>query len=145
MKKVFVSVPMRGRAYDHIEDSIISLHQFAEITFGEKLQCVSNLEDDDPPMDVELDGKGGVWHLGHAISKMAECDYFVGVYDYQEYPGCHIEARVASLYDIPMRVVNVKNFACFNDIAYDGLTPMIQPKVNKKKDGHSGRYQWGNE
>ena len=93
MKKLFISVPMRGRTEENIRASIEKMHKMAEIIFG------------DPPKN----SNEAIWYLGKTIQLMSEADYFIGIYSYlcgMVYSGCEIESSVASNYEIPYVLVD---------------------------------------
>lgn len=96
MKKLFVSVPMRGRSESAIEDSIEKMHKIAESIFGENLEVIHNHCDHDVPIGVNH----SVYCVGQAIQKMAEADYFIGIRYSKYFKGCNIEAEVAKSYGI---------------------------------------------
>lgn len=112
MKKLFVSVPMRGRTKENIKRSIECMHKIAEIAFGEELELIDSYIEDNPPMD----SKQSIWYLGKSIELLAQSDYFIGV-DLYDYPGCYVEETVASRYGIKKLVLNrLHQYAFFNDI-----------------------------
>lgn len=62
-----------------------------------------DLYSDDPPTDANQ----AVWYLGESIKKMADADYFIGIYDEEKaFRGCAIENLVARSYNIPSYVIN---------------------------------------
>lgn len=100
MKKLFVSVPMRGRTEENIRASIKKMHKMAEIIFGEELEVIPSYIEDRPPKN----SNEAVWYLGKSIQLMSEADYFIGTYSYlggTVYPGCEIESSISSNYNIP--------------------------------------------
>lgn len=119
MKKLFVSVPMRGRSDENIEKSIKFMADLASVIFGEELVVVHNLKSETPPEDVN---NTSVYYLGQAISKMSEVDYFIGVSPEfaKLYPGCATEDFVAMAYDIPRHFINPKAYV-HNDAFADLL------------------------
>lgn len=105
MKKLFISVPMRGRTEENIRASIEKMHKMAEIIFGEELEVIPSYIEDHPPKN----SNEAVWYLGKSIQLMSEADYFIGTYSYlggTVYPGCEIESSVASNYKIPCVLVD---------------------------------------
>lgn len=103
MKKLFISVPMKGRTDEAIKNSIEKMHKIAELKFGEELDVIDTF-----CVIPEPDGANrSIYCLGHSIQKLAEADYFIGI-DYSEfYSGCHIEHEVARHYNIKMTHVEM--------------------------------------
>lgn len=60
MKKLFVSVPMKGRTEEEIKASIQKMKKIAEIYEGEELELIDSYIEDNPPKD----SKEAVWYLG---------------------------------------------------------------------------------
>lgn len=92
MKKLFISVPMRGRTIENIKKSRETMHKIAEIAFGEELEVIDNI--------IENSDKGSLWCLGDSIQKMQDADYFIGVGYEPFFRGCEIETNVADRYRI---------------------------------------------
>lgn len=110
MKKLFISCPMQGRTRDAIEESMKSMKKIAEIMWGEELEFIQTYIDDDPPENVN----SGLWYLSKSIEKMSESDYFIGCDT--EFTGCNIEKNAAIAYGIPTKIINCRDFNCFDDI-----------------------------
>lgn len=115
MKKLFVSVPMKGRTEENIKNSMEVMKIIAEAYAGEKLEMI------DTWIDCIPDGvkDSHIYCLGESIKKMADADYFIGVYpelDFGWFPGCYIEKEVADEYGIPIVMVDMKRCDCFFDI-----------------------------
>lgn len=49
MKKLFVSVPMKGRTEEEIKASIQKMKKIAEIYEGEELELIDSYIEDNPP------------------------------------------------------------------------------------------------
>lgn len=87
MKKLFISAPMKGRTEAQIRATMEQMHHIAEAVFGEELEVIQTYISDDPPADANQ----AVWHLGESIKKMADADYFIGIYDEEKaFRGCAI-------------------------------------------------------
>ena len=67
MKKLFVSVPMKGRTEKEIKASIQKMKKTAEIYEGEELELIDSYIDDNPPKD----SKEAIWYLGESLKKLA--------------------------------------------------------------------------
>lgn len=98
MKKLFVSIPMKGRTEEEIKASIEKMKKIAEIYEGEKLELIDSYIEDNPPKD----NNQAIWYLSKSIEKMAKADVFIGITDTWDWNGCHIEEEVAGRYGIKM-------------------------------------------
>lgn len=108
MKKLFISVPMKGRTEAQIRATMEQMHHIAEAVFGEELEVIQTYISDDPPADANQ----AVWYLGESIKKMADADYFIGIYDEEKaYRGCAIENQAAKTYGIPSYTINLNYVA----------------------------------
>ena len=96
MKKLFVSVPMKGRTEEEIKASIQKMKKIAEIYEGEELELIDSYIEDNPPKD----SKEAVWYLGESVKKLAQADVFIGINDAWDWSGCYIEIETAKRYDI---------------------------------------------
>lgn len=104
MKKLFVSVPMKGRTEEEIKYSITKMHHIAEAYEGEELELIDSWVDEAPPANCNV----SAWYLGKSIEKLAMADVFIGVSDLSGWPGCKIESDVARAYDIKSYSVDTK-------------------------------------
>lgn len=102
MKKLFVSIPMRGRDTENIAKSMIKLYKIAETIVGEELQLIHSYIPDKAPTG----SNESLWYLGESIKMMAEADYFACVRPHYEYNGCAVEALVAHKYGIPEIIID---------------------------------------
>ena len=109
MKKLFVSVPMKGRTEEEIKYSITKMHYIAEAYEGEELELIDSWVDEAPPANCNV----SVWYLGKSIEKLAEADIFIGMEDSIHYPGCMIEKQVAANYGIKGYIIP-QNVILFN-------------------------------
>lgn len=96
MKKLFVSVPMKGRTEEEIKASIQKMKKIAEIYEGEELELIDSYIEDNPPKD----SKEAVWYLGESLKKLAQADVFIGVCESYDWNGCYIEMETAGKYGI---------------------------------------------
>lgn len=106
MKKLFISVPMKGRTKEAIRRDIERMHKVAEVTFDQELEVISSFVEYDPPENTN----NAIYCLGESVKKMAEADYFIGIQWCEIAPGCAIEFDVAKYYDIPWTLVDVDKF-----------------------------------
>lgn len=96
MKKLFVSVPMRGRTKDEIRASIDKMKKIAEIYEDQELELIDTYIEDNPPEN----NNSPVWYLGKSLEKLAEADVFIGIDNSWDWKGCETENSVASAYGI---------------------------------------------
>ena len=96
MKKLFVSVPMKGRTEEEIRKSIDKMKKIAEIYEGEELELIDSYIEHNPPKDSNQ----AIWFLGESLKKLSEADVFVTIEDHWDWSGCHIEKEVAQRYGI---------------------------------------------
>lgn len=92
MKKLFVSVPMKGRTEGEIRESIQKMKKFAELLEGEELDLIDSYVEDTPPQT----NTQAIWYLGKSLEKLAEADVFIGICDSWDWNGCHIEDDIAT-------------------------------------------------
>lgn len=101
MKKLFVSVPMKGRTEEEIRTSIEKMKKIAEIYEGEELELIDSYIEDNPPKD----NNQAIWYLGESLKKLAFADVFVGIDDSWAWNGCQTERDVAERYGLKRHIV----------------------------------------
>lgn len=101
MKKLFASVPMKGRTEEEIKASIQKMKKIAEIYEGEELELIDSYIEDNPPKD----SKEAVWYLGESLKKLAQADVFIGICESFDWNGCYIERKAAERYGIKMHTI----------------------------------------
>lgn len=101
MKKLFVSVPMKGRKEEEIKASIEKMKKLAEIFDGEELELIDSYIEDNPPQN----NNQAIWYLGKSLEKLATADVFIGIDDAWDWNGCYVEREVAGRYGIKRYVV----------------------------------------
>jgi hypothetical protein len=106
MKKLFISVPMKGRTEENIHKSIEKMHKIAEIVFDEELEVIPSYVEHKPPKN----SKEAVWYLGKSIQKLAEADYFIGMNYSEFFKGCNTERNIAFEYGIKSHCVDYDMF-----------------------------------
>ena len=104
MRKLFVSVPMKGRTEDEIKASIQKMKKIAEIYEGEELELIDSHIEDNPPKD----SKEAVWYLGESLKKLAQADVFIGICESYDWNGCCIERETADKYGIREYAIPVR-------------------------------------
>ena len=111
MKKVFISVPMKGRTNEVITESIEKMKQFAEVILGEEVEVIHNFYEHPVPENVNE----SIYCLGKAIEKMAFADFFIGLDYCGCFRGCYVEREVASAYGIPSYYIHMHNVKWLED------------------------------
>ena len=86
MKKLFVSVPTKGRTAEEIKASIQKMKKIAEIYEGEELELIDGYVEDNPPKN----NSQAIWYLGKSLEKLSEADIFIGIEDDYDWSGCYI-------------------------------------------------------
>ena len=104
MKKLFVSVPMKGRTEEEIKASIQKMKKIAEIYEGEELELIDSYTKSTPPKD----SKEAVWYLGESLKKLAQADVFIGICESYDWNGCCIERETADKYGIKAYAIPVR-------------------------------------
>ena len=121
MKKLFVSVPMKGRTEEEIKASIQKMKKIAEIYEGEELELIDSYIEDNPPKD----SKEAVWYLGESLKKLARADVFIGICESYDWNGCCIERETADKYGIKAYAIPVRYV--IDD--YNALVQKLYPAV----------------
>lgn len=124
MKKLFVSVPMKGRTEEEIKASIQKMKKIAEIYEGEELELIDSYIEDNPPKD----NNQAIWFLGQSLEKLSKADVFIGIEDAWDWNGCYVEQEVANRYRIKSYRVNPR-FIIDN---YDALVRSLHPVCNEQ-------------
>lgn len=122
MKKLFVSVPMKGRTEEEIKASIQKMKKIAEIYEGEELELIDSYIEDNPPKD----SKEAVWYLGESLKKLAQADVFIGIDEACDWSGCYIERGTAQRYGIKTYIASVRHVID----NYNALLQKLHPVVN---------------
>lgn len=97
MKKLFASVPMRGRTEEEIRESFAKMKRIAEAYEGEELELIDTWIAEDPPEGVR---ENAVWYLGKSLELLSTADVYIGVGTYGYFLGCCVEEEAAQLYKI---------------------------------------------
>lgn len=104
MKKLFVSVPMKGRTEEEIKASIQKMKKVAEIYEGEELELIDSYVEDNPPKG----NNQAIWFLGESLKKLAQADVFMGICESYDWNGCCIERETADKYGIKAYTIPVR-------------------------------------
>lgn len=123
MKKLFVSVPMKGRTEEEIKASIQKMKKIAEIYEGEELELIDSYIEDNPPKG----SKEAVWYLGESLKKLAQADVFIGIDEAYDWNGCYIERDTAQRYGIKTYIASVRHVID----NYNALLQKLHPVCNE--------------
>lgn len=123
MKKLFVSVPMKGRTEEEIRKTIDKMKNIAEIYEGEEMELIDSYIEDNPPKD----SKEAVWYLGESLKKLAQADVFIGIRESFDWNGCQIERETAEKYGIKAYAIPVRYV--IDD--YNSLINKLHPVCNE--------------
>lgn len=104
MKKLFISVPMKGRTEEEIKASIQKMKKVAEIYEGEELELIDSYVEDNPPKG----NNQAIWFLGESLKKLAQADVFMGICESYDWNGCCIERETADKYGIKAYTILVR-------------------------------------
>lgn len=119
MKKLFVSVPMKGRTEDEIKASIQKMKKIAEVYEGEELELIYSYVEDNPPKDNNQ----------AILEKLFEADVFIGIETTNawRWNGCAVECGVAKRYGLNIITVD-PHYVIAN---YDELTQKMDTIRNE--------------
>jgi hypothetical protein len=123
MKRLFVSVPMKGRTEEEIKASIQKMKKIAEIYEGEELELIDSYIEDNPPKN----SKEAVWYLGESLKKLAQADVFIGIDEAYDWNGCYIERDTAQRYGIKTYIVSGRHVID----NYNALLQKLFPTCNE--------------
>ncbi len=91
--KVFISLPMRGRRDQEIQDRIEELYNLLDGDF----ELIDTFICEDPP-----NPDNRLWFLGQSIQKLGEANFAVFSSDWSSASGCVIERMICNFYNIPI-------------------------------------------
>lgn len=128
MKKLFVSVPMKGRTEENIKKSIEKMKKIAEAYEGEELELIDTWIPDEAP---ECKNRG-LWYLGESLKLMADADVFIGVNNQCEFWDCKKELMLAKLYNLKVYEIPIDVIKMEDDSIYFGSLPipLLECKTN---------------
>nr|DAJ78289.1 MAG TPA: 2'-deoxynucleoside 5'-phosphate N-hydrolase 1 [Bacteriophage sp.] len=122
MKKLFVSVPMKGRTEEEIKASIQKMKKIAEIYEGKELELIDSYIEDNPPKD----NNQAIWFLGESLKKLAQADVFIGINEAWDWCGCYIEIETAKRYGIKIYMIPAE----YVIDGYNALLNRLHPAVH---------------
>lgn len=105
MKKLFVSLPMKGRSDEEIKASILKMKAVAEAFEGCELELIDSFIEEVAPEGVNP----GIWYLGESIKRLSQADVYIGIENDWSWNGCHIENEAANRYKIKRYLVSAED------------------------------------
>lgn len=96
-KKAFISVPMKGRTKEEIENTITDMKNIAKEKIGGDIEFINTIVQDKPPYETN---NQAIWYLGKSIELLSQCEIFVCLKNIENYNGCFIEKEVAKRYGL---------------------------------------------
>lgn len=151
MKRIFLSVPMKGRTEEEIKFTIEKMKQVLTAMCGcEYIEFVDNLinEDDCKQLVKEATRDNGevmnksLVYLGEAVKKMASCDYIAVVNSAvfcrldNAFNGCQVERIVAENYDI--KTISITDQA--GDLFYPDLVKRAEELEKQCREEYEKKF-----
>lgn len=126
MKKVFVSIPLKGRSKEQIQDSLEKIKGAVEGLLDSEVEVLHQDVKDLPDFDKD-EAEDSLEFLGEDLKLMADADYFATI-DYNwDYRHCCIEE------DIFRRYKCVGNYTKEKDNMMKFSINIIAPDIVKKE------------
>ena len=98
MRKLFISMPMRGLTNEEIKKKMKENKKLVEEILGEDLYLIDSVFDTNLGRSINMP----VWYLGDSLKKLAQADIVFFADGWKDARGCKIEHEVAKQYNIPM-------------------------------------------
>ena len=99
MKKLFVSIPLKGRSKEEIQSSLDKIKEAAEGLLDEKVELLHQEPKDVPEFGKEEeDAREALKFLSKDLELMSEADYFATVDDCYDYRHCSLERDIFERY-----------------------------------------------
>ncbi len=119
--KIFISMPMRGRTSEAINDSINELKMDIAANTPGKCEFLNTIVKEEPPQS----GDQVIWYLGKSIEILAQATVLAVPKQRDQYPGCQAEALIGEKYGLHVIEYDV------NDICPDlEAVEVLAPKGN---------------
>ena len=96
MRKVFISMPMRGRTSEAIKNSIDELKMDFLANTVAQCEFINTIVQEEPPQTQDE----RIWYLGKSIQILSQATTLVVPKQREQYPGCQIEYMVGKLYGL---------------------------------------------
>ncbi len=96
MKKLFISIPMRGRSAHEIARSFNKMHTIAEFFTEESLALINPFDEDYIPKSDSEE----MYRLGRDIQIMSDAAVYIGIDQTFDFPPCKMENKIAEEFGI---------------------------------------------
>lgn len=137
MKKVFVSIPLKGRTKEQIQDSLDKIKGAVEGLLDSEVEILHQDLKDLPDFDKD-EAEDSLEFLGKDLALMADADYFATIECNWDYRHCCLEE------DIFRRYKCVGDYAREKDNMMKFSVNIIAPDVVKKEKEQAEKL-WGME
>ena len=98
MKKIFISVPMKGKTKEEIKRMINNMEYKAILELGYDIEFINTIVQDKPPYKTNNEA---IWYLGTSIKLLSQCQVLVCLKELDnKYNGCIIEKEIAKRYGL---------------------------------------------
>lgn len=104
MNKAFISVPMKGKTKEEIENTITLMKNKAKEVIGNDIEFINTIVQDKPPYETN---NQAIWYLGKSIELLSQCNILVCLKDVKDYNGCFIEKEIAKRYNLELIEINI--------------------------------------
>lgn len=136
MKKVFVSIPLKGRTKEEIQDSLDKIKEAAEGLLDEKVELLHQDPKDVPDFGKdEEDNREALKFLSKDLELMADADYFATIDDNWDFRHCSLEEDIFRKYLSESREQSKDNMMRFS-------MNIVCPDV-VKKERERAKKLWG--
>jgi len=136
MKKVFASIPLKGRSKDEIQDSLDKIKEAAEGLLDEKVELLHTEPKDVPDFEKgEDDAREAMKFLSKDLEMMAEADYFATIDCNYDYRHCALEEDIFRRYFCDGHYGSIDNIMKFS-------TNIVCPDIVKKERERAKKI-WG--
>lgn len=96
MTKAFISVPMKNRFKEEIEEDIAMMKAKVR-SLHPDVEFINTIVEDKPPYETN---NQAIWYLGKSIELLSQCDTLVCKKYVSIYNGCFIEKEIALRYGL---------------------------------------------
>lgn len=96
-KKAFISVPMKGKTKEEIENTINIMKNKVIEEAGNDVEFINTIVQDKPPYNTNNEA---IWYLGKSIELLSQCEILICLKNIDNYNGCYIEKEIAKRYGL---------------------------------------------
>jgi len=138
MKKLFVSIPLKGRSKKDIEESLDKIKGAAEELLDEKVELLHQDVKDLPDFDKGDKGfEDNLEFLAKDVELMAQADYFATIDNNWDFRHCVLEEEIFERY-------SGKDYEQAKDIMFKFSLNIIAPDV-AKEERERAKKLWGKD